>query len=117
MAIEGEALERGLGAAGGADVGEARDAEDDGGAAVEVRGLVRVAAGESFSGGFFEGVCDGEEGVRVGVGEGVVDVFLDRGDVSMGVYEESWVGWGSYGDQLREDRLKVDDGSVVEWID
>lgn len=79
LAVEGETLEGGFGAAGGTDVGEARDAVDDGGAAVEVGGFVGVAVGEGFGGGFGEGVGDGEEGVCVGVGEGVVDVFLEGG--------------------------------------
>lgn len=76
MAVEGETLERRLGATRVADVGETRDAEDYRGAAVEIRGFVWVAVVEGFGGLLFEGFRDGEEGLCVGVGEGVVDVFL-----------------------------------------
>jgi hypothetical protein len=41
--VEGEAFQGCFGPTGVADVGEAGDAEDDGGAAVEIRGAVRVA--------------------------------------------------------------------------
>lgn len=79
-----------------ADVGEAGDAEDDRCAAEEACGAVIVGVVEGFGGLLLERLRDGEEGVCVGVREGVVDVV---------------------GDELLEDGLEVFECTVVEWVD
>lgn len=114
MAVEGQPLEGGFGPAGRADVGEARDAVDDGGAAVEVGGFVRVAVGEGFGGGFGESVGDGEERVGVGVGEGVVDVFLGGG-CGLGLeWEVDWYKVGGGGELTAISFSKIGSKSSME---
>jgi hypothetical protein len=63
---------------------------------------------------FFERVGDWEEGVCVGVREGVVDVVLK---VVRARNDGIGVECGTYSDQFLEDWLKVFDGAIVEWID
>lgn len=116
MAVEGQPLKGGFGPAGGTDVGEARDAVDDGGTAVEVGGFVGVAVREGFGGGFGERVGDGEEGVGVGVGEGVVDVFLGGG-CGLGLEWEDWykVGFGGELTAIRFSKIGSKSSMEPSW--
>jgi hypothetical protein len=74
-----------------------------------------VVAGSSFAGGLFEKVvADWEEGFRVCIGIGVIDIVLSN--VNALAFHES-TKKPPYLDQRIKDLFKVLELSIVEWVD